>query len=269
MSNLEPASSAAPAHNEAPQATPQLENPEAFSVDTILWRGFGMYARNFVPLTGLMLLLLAPWMLTNAMSSVRPNPAEMTGMTWLSFCLSMIAVPLANAAAVCGVAELVRGRPMHLVASIRAMAPSALGIVGAAIVTSIAAAIGSALCLVPGLIVMGMLYVTMPALLVERLSIGDACKRSAELTKGHRFGALFLAVFPVAINVAAALVLTGIVSPVVTAGITALTGVLLGALGAVFTSLAYIDLRNEKEPGFKEKALDDALAALTARSVAR
>lgn len=263
MSNLEPTSSAAPAHNEAPQATPFVESPEPFSVDTVIWRGLGLYARHFLPLTGLMLLMMAPWLLVNAASSVRPTPGETSGLTWLSLAFSMIAVPLANAATVCGVAELVRGRPMRMRASMRAMLPSALTIVGAAIATSIGIALGSALCLVPGLILMGMWYVTMPALLIERLGTRDACKRSAELTKGHRFGALFLAVFPVAINIGAGLALTGVVSPVVSTGITSLTGVFVGALGAVFTSIAYIDLRNEKEPGFKGKALDAALAALT------
>jgi hypothetical protein len=265
MSTLEPASPAAPSRNEAPQPTPQVENPEPFSFDTVLWRGFGLYARFFLPLTALTLLLLAPWLVANAASAGDTNAGQMTSLGWLAMALSMISVPLASAAAVCAVADVVRGRPIRVGASLRAMLPHAAPVVGAAILTSFSIAFAMLACIVPGLIVLAMLYVTMPAMLIERCSIVDACKRSIELTKGHRFATFFLALSPMVINVSAGAALGGHVPLAVSTGITSLVGVMTGALGAIVATISYIDLRNEKEPGFKGQALDDALASLTQR----
>lgn len=262
---IEPTSSAAAAQHGAPDAKPYVENPEPFAVGTILSRGFEIYARHFLPLTGLMLLVLSPWLVVNAVATVHPTVGEMSGLTWLSLVLSMITTPLATAAAVCAVAEVVRGRPPNVVTSLRALMPHALRVVGAAVLTSIGIGIGTAFCIVPGLILMAMLYVTMSVVLIEGVGVREACKRSAELTKGHRFGTFFLAVVPMALNIVVGAAFTGVLPLPVVTGLTSLCGVLFGALNAVFGVLAYIDLRNEKEPGFKDRVLDDALASLTRR----
>jgi hypothetical protein len=264
---VEPTSAAAPARSEAPQPTPQLENPEPFAFGTVVARAFALYGRNFLPLTALTLLLMLPWLVSNAASTTSAAAGQMTPATLVSLVLSMISVPLANAAAACAVAELVRGRPVRIGASLRAMWPHAIGVVAAAFLTSIGAAFAMIACIVPGLILMAMFYVTMPALLIERLNAIDACKRSMELTKGHRVAAFFLAIAPLVLNITVSASLTpALALPLtVSTGVTSLCGVLTGAFGAVLATIAYIDLRNQKEPGFKGQALDDALASLTQR----
>lgn len=263
--SLEPTSSAAAARHGAPSAKPYVENPEPFAVGTILSRGFEIYARHFLPLTGLMLLVLSPWLVMNAVSTVYPTAGALTDLMWISTALSMITTPLATAAAVCAVAEIVRGRPPNVATSLRAMLPRALSVVGAALLTSIAIGVGTAFCIVPGLFLMAVLYVTMSVVLIEGVGVVDACKRSVDLTENHRWGTFFLAVVPMALNIVVGVVFTGVLPLAVVTGITSLSGVLFGALNAVFGVLAYIDLRNEKEPGFKDRVLDDALASLTRR----
>lgn len=105
---------------------------------------------------------------------------------------------------------------------------------------------------VPGIIVGMILYVAVPASVMEGGGIGKSLRRSAELTKGNR-GKLFLIalVLSVPMQVAAiVLVLTigSMLGPVFTTILsTLILQILLGGVLATCTAVAYHDLRILKE----------------------
>ncbi len=61
-----------------------------------------------------------------------------------------------------------------------------------AIIQSVAIAIGSLACLVPGLILTAALFLSVPAAVAEGLGVGQALGRSWDLSRGHR-GAIIVA----------------------------------------------------------------------------
>lgn len=62
-----------------------------------------------------------------------------------------------------------------------------------AVVQSVAIAVGSLACLVPGLIIAAALFMSVPAAVSEGLGVGQALGRSWDLSRGHR-GAIIVAV---------------------------------------------------------------------------
>lgn len=126
-----------------------------------------------------------------------------------------------------------------------------LPLIGLIICTGLAAAVGFLLLIVPGVILMIMWYVAMPACVVERLGVSASMARSSALTKGYRwqvFGAWGLIA---AASGAIASVLKGVLGLTGSTGL-AMSGSLAwsafaGAFGAIFVVVAYYDLRVAKE----------------------
>ena len=70
-------------------------------------------------------------------------------------------------------------------------------VLGVSIVVAIVTGLASLLLVIPGLIVACMLWVAVPAAVVERRGVSASLSRSAELTKGHRwpvFGIIVLSI---------------------------------------------------------------------------
>lgn len=128
----------------------------------------------------------------------------------------------------------------------------------AAILTGLAVGIGTLLLIIPGIILMCVLAVTIPACMVEKLGAVDSLKRSAELTKGYRLQ-IFLMVLIVGIINA---VLSGVIQRIAPAfgSIAVMVIVLIAvsiipqAFNSVMMSVIYHDLRNVKE-GVSAEAL--------------
>ena len=104
---------------------------------------------------------------------------------------------------------------------------------------------------IPAFIVMAMLYVAMPACVVERLGPIKSTGRSAQLTKGYRwrvFGLLFVIIVVGAIIQG---LLAGLVSAmagrVVAQLVVLVWNAVFGAFNATVVVVAYRDLRVAKE----------------------
>lgn len=126
----------------------------------------------------------------------------------------------------------------------------ALGRVGVVTVLSgLAIGAASLLLVVPGIIVMLMLWVAIPAAVVER-RYGSALRRSHALTLGHKVPIFGLVLLLVVFGVAAVMVLTAMVSdlaPRFAPLVEALVGAVAGSIGAVIVAVCYHDLRVLKE----------------------
>lgn len=246
-----PSTAAAAATHGSLTPRPTLAWAEPFSVGGVFGRGFGIYAKSFVPLTALTLLIFLPWLLSNAVSAqqLRDHPGQLSSAGWLTLALSTISTPVAVAAAIGGVLSVVRGRTLRPLASLRLVLPRVLPILGVTLLSSVAIGVGGLMCIVPGLILMAMFYVAMPALIVEGCGVIDALKRSAALTTGHRFGCFALALAPFLVNIPTTL-LTAPLPFTLATGLTSLAGVASAAISAVLVTVAYVDLRHEQEPSF-------------------
>jgi hypothetical protein len=143
------------------------------------------------------------------------------------------------------------GYRISLSQSVHAALGRWLPLIGLTICVGLAFGVGLLLLIVPGFILMTMLYVANPACVVERLGVFASMARSSELTKGYRwqiFGTWLL--IAIASGVIAA-VLKGVLgltgnTGLVMAGSLAWSG-LAGAFGAIFVVVAYYDLRVAKE----------------------
>ncbi len=228
---------------------------EPFSIGRLFARALPIFGRCFVPLTALTLGVHLPWIAANAASLNAPQSGP-----WhvVSTVLSLLAQPLAVAAAVAAVADAVAGRPMNVVASLLRVLRRAHIVVVAAFVQAILCTLGLVMCLVPGFIAMSMWWLAISAVVVENKGPIESLQRSAELTAGHRGAIGVLAFLQMLLGSFATVFLTTATWLPFAArtGLSSLATVILAALGAVVGTLAYVDLRAEKEPGFD---LDDAL----------
>jgi hypothetical protein len=158
---------------------------------------------------------------------------------------------LSQAIVLHGAFQDMRGRPVSLVQSLRAVSNRLLVVVGLALGMGFAVGIGFLLFIVPGFVLLTMWFVATPACVVERLGVGASMARSSALTLGHRwkiFGMMILVgvIESIAgVAVKAALGLTGNAG-LIMAGMLIWSGV-WGAFHAVFAVATYHDLRVAKE----------------------
>lgn len=118
-----------------------------------------------------------------------------------------------------------------------------------AILSGLAMAAATLLLFVPGIIVMLMLWVAIPAAVVER-RYGSALRRSHALTLGHKVPIFGLVILLVVFGLAAVMVLTAVVSdlaPGFETLVEALVGAVAGSIGAAIVAVCYHDLRVLKE----------------------
>jgi len=165
----------------------------------------------------------------------------------LSFVLGMIS----QAVMVHAAFQAMRMRPVSLGESMRVGLSRVFAVILLALLMGILGGLAAVLLIVPALIVMTMWFVSTPACVVERTGPWTSMKRSAALTKGHRwkvFGLLLLLIL-------VSLIVAGLLQLVlmqVGSTILVLLGTLLwGALWTAFYSIAvvttYHDLRVAKE----------------------
>jgi hypothetical protein len=228
-----------------------------FSVGRVLNRTFSVFVRNFltffivtaVASLPTLLLLHAPSVVTQVSSGW--DTARGVVLGFLAFFVGIVLYTLSQAVILYGAFQDMRGRPVSLTESLAVGLRRFFPIVGLAISMTFCLMLGIILLIVPGLMLMVMWFVATPACVVERLGPFRSMRRSADLTRGHRwkvFG-LMLVVF----------IVSGVVSPTLEAAMRAVGGstmVLIGTLiwngiwgafYAITAVVAYHDLRVAKE----------------------
>ena len=253
-----------------------------FRVGNVLSRSMAILARNIVPFGILAVLFSLPTFLVTALADPQAgmldpktmqaleygNEAAIRKVIWMSvamigllitgFFLSM----LATAAMVYGTFQDLRGVPASIGASLRHGLRIVLPVLGVSLVYVLLMMLGLVALVIPMFIVLVMFWVAIPTAVVERPGVMASLKRSAQLTKGHRwriFG-IYAVVFLVA-AIASSMAQTPLMISMATTGSdVASSGVLIAsnilallvnaffmALGAVASAVAYHDLRAVKE----------------------
>lgn len=196
--------------------------------------------------------------------------ARLFGATFFSNLILMVVSALVQGAMTRATVSATEGRRATFGESFAAAGRVLLPLIGLSILLGIGVALGFVLLIIPGLILMLMWSVAVPALVVERAGVMAAFRRSAELTKGARLKifAMFLVIGVIFVLLSYLFRLVGM-GMYSTNSITGLTvGSIVGSLvvstignvlwGTIQPSL-YVELRQSKE-GASIESLENVFA---------
>ena len=227
-----------------------MRDIESFSIGGVLGAGISIYFRNFPLFLILIVIAYVPYFLYGAWTPL--DSESLTGLL-ADGGVALVCGALVQGALTYGVVTSLRGSSDVNLWSIGKRSLRVLPrITLLSIVVALLWILGLLLLIVPGIIIGMILYVAVPASVMEGGGIGKSLQRSAELTKGYR-GKLFVIalVLGIPMQVAAfVLVLTlgPALGPVFSAILSSfILQVLLGGVLATCTAVAYHDLRILKE----------------------
>jgi hypothetical protein len=237
---------------------------QSFRVGKVLGTGCAVWGRNLVPFLLITALFYAPpwiWAATvvhgeHTLETVRSASKALVLATYLTIPLNVFVA----ATLTYGVVMELNGRRASIAACIATGLKRFLPALGVGVLTWLCVGVASFALVIPGIIVLCVLYVSTPVSVIERPGITAALSRSAELTRHRRWSVFGLAMVLVVAN----LVSTALVSELVVSShprtledlfgnvsgmiyATFVEQVITGSLSAVMTSVAYFYLRAEKE----------------------
>lgn len=226
---------------------------------------------NLLVLSPVIAILLAmPFAFESAEGMDQNTALMLAGAALFAVLLALVLQPIGTAAVLHIVMEEYAGRPASMGQAL-SFALSRFGTLFAvSLLYGLLVGVGFLLCCVPGMIWLAMYCFVGQVVVVERLGVGGAFERSAQLTRGYRwrvFGVLFL--MGLANGILQNIVQTGLnaalpaqeivpaangvrlqVNPVnhfIDTAVTQGVNILLTTYIAVCTTLLYLDLRIRKE----------------------
>jgi hypothetical protein len=243
--------------------------PAEFRVGRVFSRSFGILSRHFVKFFLLTAIATAPSLILLVVGLSSFKPAGPTGVPNISGAmiaavfggglLWVVLYLLSQAVVLYGAFQDMRGKPFSIGVSLKWGLARLLPIIGLSICMVVAIGIGSLLLVIPGFIVLSMLYVSLPVCVVEKLGAFESMGRSAALTKGYRwriFGiylvlTLIVGIIGGVVQVVAGIVVhlaaLGAIGAIVAGVVNFAWNALAGAFQAVVAVVAYHDLRVMKE----------------------
>lgn len=236
---------------DAPQAEQAVvtQVPQ-FSVASVLNRSFSTLLKNPALFIGLAVIATVPEILIGLVASTSEEPH--VGMTALLNIISRVCNLVLTGAIVYGVFCILRGAPATIGDAVKRGLARLGPLVIVSLIIGVATGIGFMLLIVPGIILMCMWAVTVPACVVERLGPVQSLRRSNELTSGYRwtiFGLFFLVGIIILIVVMAVIFIISAVtgSPAIAMILASLIGAVPAAFQSVMLATVYYDLRAVKE----------------------
>lgn len=223
-----------------------------FSIGRVFNRTFTVLTRHFLTFSLIMAVATAPAVALMGLSGndARMSPRTILLMFGSLFLMGVLGI-FAQAVVVHGSFQEMRHRRVDLAESLKVGLSRFLPVLGLALLVMLGAWLGLLLFVIPGLILLTRWYIAVPACVVERVGVRASMKRSAQLTKGHRwkvFGAMIL--LWIAASIANQVVTTsfavmggqmfGLVGTLIIQSIT-------GAFSAIFVVVTYYELRVAKE----------------------
>jgi hypothetical protein len=235
-----------------------------FSLGRVLGTGFRVWLRNLVPFLLITTIIYAPFLIwalsiVHGDATIQTRSADLERLASASVVLVPLLNILVSSGLVYGVVMELKGEHASLFRCLGTGLARFFPVLGVALLTMLAVAGGLIFLIVPGLIVLCMLYVSTEVAVLERPGLIGALSRSRELTAGHRweiFAILFLLGFMnfVLSKVIETLMLNTQLSATTFhefvrryVYIDLGRAVLMGSLSAVMASSAYYHLRLEKE----------------------
>lgn len=230
-------------------------------VGSVLGRGFGALAVNFLPFLAISLVLVGVPAFAVQYWGSRNAGVMNPGFAWVG---GGLLVSLVTSALLQGV--LVRSTILHLGRRDPAPGASALlalrllpALIGLSLLLGLVVGLGFLLLIVPGVIIYCATAVAVPALIEERCGVYESIERSRALTRGTRWQVFGLvAIYWISAMIIQAMVglvrtaLFGVAEPAIAdpaiAGIAeAISASLSTMIIAVVTAALYVELREVKE----------------------
>jgi hypothetical protein len=222
-----------------------------FRVGRVFNQTFSVLSRNLLPFCIVTGIAAVPYLFLSGTDMRTPGTGARIGMAAFGVILALVLNALSQAIILYGAFEDMRGRPVDMIESLRVGLSRFFPVVGTAIMVGIFIMLAGFLLLIPAFIVMSMLYVAMPACVVERLGPIKSTGRSAQLTKGNRwkvFGLWFVILIVGAIVQSLLAGLVAVVAgPVVSLIVLLAWNAVFGAFNATVVVVTYRDLRVAKE----------------------
>jgi hypothetical protein len=221
-----------------------------FRVGRVLSQTSSILSRHFLTFFATAAVANLPALVLFRDAQAAGDPGQGAVVLMLGLLLMLVLTVLSQAVILYGAFQDMRGRPVNLVESLMIGLRRFFPIIGLAIIMTLLVGLGM-LLIVPGLILLTMWFVGTPVCVVEQRGPWASLRRSAELTKGHRwkiFG-LFLVL----------IVVTALVSPLIDLVLNTIGGKTLALIGeliwngiwgafyAIAAVVAYHDLRVAKE----------------------
>jgi hypothetical protein len=241
---------------------------ETFEMGRVVARTFGAIGRNWVSFFTLAVFTVVPQLILSAYLGVgvvaRGKPVDLSnlGHFWAMMGIVYLAALVLNsvlqAALVHGTVSDLNGKKASFGDCLQTGLRTCFPVIGLSIVFGIALMFGFILLLVPGVLMFLAWAVIVPVLVVEKTGVFGAFGRSSELTKGHRWAILGLAVVLWLISIVLGLAILPFQSALVLPGegVLAMAPLLVinGAVSVITTTLAaagtasvYYELRSIKE----------------------
>ena len=234
----------------------ELSNAK-FRMGSVLGRGVSTFFANFGVLITIALIAFTPLILAALVMTDPwayeggPLPTSLIVWSLSSYLLTLVLY----AAVTFATFQTLRGEKPAVVVSLAQGLSRILPLLAIYIVSTVLVGLASLLFIIPGLIVYTMLWVAIPAAVVERPGVFGSLKRSRELTKGSRwsvFGIILLTgLVTFGVQWLAGLVFSesalGAAAPLFSTAATMAIVALTGTFSAVITAIGYHDLRAAKE----------------------
>jgi len=221
-----------------------------FSFGTVISQSISVFAANLASFAVASLLLLLPLLIYNLAIVGAPTGGYSAG-SLLAIVIQSILGYLLAATITFATFQYLRGQPVGIGECLSRGLSLILPVIGVSILVGLIIGIGTVLFIVPGIIAAVMLWVAIPVAVVERPGVIESLKRSAGLTKGHRW-----TIFGILVVVTIVLVIImGILSMVLlsAAGFTVysiglwILQALYSAFSATLGAVGYYFLRATKE----------------------
>jgi hypothetical protein len=233
----------------SPLPAPVLESTPGFGAGSVLARGFSVWASNLTLFLGVSFTCYLPLLLIPKANPA--DPASVTMSTALTILLTSIIGPLVSGAVIRGVFEQLRGGRSSFGDSLRVAFRSLWRMFCTGFLAGLIVLLFTLLLIVPGIMRFCSYYVAIPVTVVEGTGASESLSRSKKLAEGYRwhiFGILLVGMLlGMAIGACAGVVFRGISGPVQTLLVAVIPNAIMGSLAAVFSGVAYYQLRVAKE----------------------
>jgi len=226
--------------------------PSGFNWDvgSAIGTAFSTLFGNFVPFVGLALLIGIPGLVLTFVGAP----------TWLSTLVGLVLGQIVTITLIFGTVQSLRGRKAGLGECLNQGLGRLPAAIGVAILAGLGIALGVVLLIIPGLFLMTLWAVAVPAAVVERTGIGESFTRSSNLTDGRRWRVFgVLVVSWIVTNVIVFIVAAVVGGIVIGAGATTMAalaplfivlwivGAIMQAFMSVLSGVLYYFLRRDKE----------------------
>jgi hypothetical protein len=233
-----------------------------FAAGAALGRSVGIWIKNLPSFLILAVIGYAPALIYAATRDPHSLIEPTMSGRFIDLGLSYVGQSLATAGILYGVIQQLRGQHAGIGESLGVGLKRLLPVIGVGIVVGLATMAGLIALIVPGIIIGCMLYVAVPAAVIEKPGLGGALKRSQELTGGYKVQIFGLFVIIALIQIALGFALQKTMVPDVSTVTdleaflqkiktyllaAAILNVIVGSLGAVLQGVVYHDLRVAKE----------------------